>query len=53
MVKNNDRLAVALGTFDGFHLGHKMVIDRVIQSGKKPAGQEKGNCKFMSVHGYT
>lgn len=37
MVKNNDRLAVALGTFDGFHLGHKMVIDRVIQSGKKPA----------------
>ena len=37
MVKKNDELAVALGTFDGFHSGHKRVIDKVILSGKKPA----------------
>ena len=28
MVKNSGGLAVALGTFDGFHIGHKMVIDK-------------------------
>lgn len=28
MVKNNGGLAVALGTFDGFHSGHKMVIEK-------------------------
>ena len=37
MVKNNSGLAVALGTFDGFHLGHKMVIDKTKLSKRKSA----------------
>ena len=37
MVKNKDGLAVALGTFDGFHLGHKMVIDKARLSVGKSA----------------
>lgn len=37
MVKNKDGLAVALGTFDGFHSGHKMVIDKTRLSGGKSA----------------
>jgi riboflavin kinase/FMN adenylyltransferase len=37
MVKNNGGLAVALGTFDGFHSGHKTVIDKTKLSGGKSA----------------
>ena len=37
MVKNKDGLAVALGTFDGFHSGHKMVIDKARLSVGKSA----------------
>ncbi len=37
MVKNNGGLAVALGTFDGFHSGHKMVIDKTKLSNGKSA----------------
>jgi len=37
MVKNNGGLAVALGTFDGFHLGHKMVVDKTKLSGVESA----------------
>lgn len=28
MIKNKSGLAVALGTFDGFHSGHKMVVEK-------------------------
>lgn len=34
MSEKNGGLAVALGTFDGFHIGHKMVIDKVRASEK-------------------
>ena len=37
MIKNNGGLAVALGTFDGFHSGHKMVIDKTKLSGGNSA----------------
>lgn len=37
MNKKSGGLAVALGTFDGFHSGHKKVIENVIKSGEKPA----------------
>lgn len=36
MKNTNGEVAIALGTFDGFHLGHKKVIDAVINSGKTP-----------------
>jgi riboflavin kinase/FMN adenylyltransferase len=36
MSKNSGGLAVALGTFDGFHSGHRKVIEKAIQSGEKP-----------------
>ena len=34
MSEKNGGLAVALGTFDGFHIGHKMVIDKIRASEK-------------------
>ena len=36
MSENKNGIALALGTFDGFHLGHKKVIDNAIASNKTP-----------------
>lgn len=36
MSGNKNGIALALGTFDGFHLGHKKVIDNAIASDKTP-----------------
>ena len=30
--------AVALGTFDGLHIGHRTIIDGAISSGTRPVG---------------
>ena len=36
MSENKNGIALALGTFDGFHLGHKKVIENAIVSDRKP-----------------
>lgn len=36
MSENKNGIALALGTFDGFHIGHKRVIENAIASNRKP-----------------
>ena len=36
MSENKNGIALALGTFDGFHIGHKKVIENAVASNKKP-----------------
>ena len=36
MSENKNGIALALGTFDGFHIGHKKVIENAIASNRKP-----------------
>lgn len=36
MSENKNGIALALGTFDGFHSGHKKVIDNAVASNKTP-----------------
>lgn len=36
MSENKNGIALALGTFDGFHLGHKKVIENAVASSKNP-----------------
>lgn len=36
MSENKNGIALALGTFDGFHIGHKRVIENAIASNGKP-----------------
>ena len=36
MSENKNGIALALGTFDGFHIGHKKVIENAVASNKNP-----------------
>ena len=36
MSENKNGIALALGTFDGFHIGHKKVIENAVASNKTP-----------------
>ena len=35
MSENKNEIALALGTFDGFHLGHKKVIENAVATNRK------------------
>ena len=54
----NKRTAVALGAFDGLHIGHKAVIERTLHSGfmpvvftfwDNPAEKLSGTCKYLTT----
>ena len=36
MSENKNGIALALGTFDGFHIGHKKVVENAVASNKNP-----------------
>ena len=54
----NEKTAVALGAFDGLHIGHKAVIEKTLHSGflpvvftfwDNPAEKLSGTCKYLTT----
>lgn len=54
----NNKTAVALGAFDGLHIGHRAVIEKTLQSGlmpvvftfwDNPAERLSGSCQYLTT----
>jgi riboflavin kinase/FMN adenylyltransferase len=38
-IKRDEKSVITLGTFDGLHLGHQQIVDKVIQKSRKSGGR--------------